>query len=138
MSRKTLTYFDTGVVIAAFSSKNPALSDLALELISERGRMYVVSGMLRLELLPGALYVGDKRQVASLQGFFDDAAVYVPTDDSLIDEAIIEAAKVNGIGAADVMHIAAAKAAGATEFYTTENSTKPLYSVRGIDVIHFP
>lgn len=136
--RRTIrTYFDTGVVIAAFSSKsNAADVDLALELITDPSREIVTSGLLKLELLPSAMGVGDADQVDALQEFFDAADYYVAVDETLIERAIDEAAQLNGIGAIDALHLAAAISAGAREFITTEKRTKPLYRTRKIQVTH--
>lgn len=136
--RHTRTYFDTGVVIAAFSPRSSApLAARALDLITDPQREIVVSGLLKLELLPSAINIGDQLQVRLLQAFFDIAAFYVPTDEDLLARAIDEAAEVNGLGALDALHIAAAKAAGADELITTERSSKPLFKVQGIQVTHF-
>lgn len=136
--RRTRTYFNTGVVIAAFSSKSSSLLiDKALELITDAEREIITSGFLKLELLPSAINIGDELQVKLLRAFFDMAAFYVATDEGLLARAIDEAAQVNGLGAMDALHIAAAKAAGADEFITTERSTKPLYKVQGIRVAQF-
>lgn len=136
--RRTRTYFDTGVVIAAFSSKrNSVLADQALELITDPAREIITSGLLKLELLPSAINVGDLVQLKLLQDFFGMATYYIATDENLLAQAIDEAAQVNGLGALDALHVTAAKAAGADEFITTERRPKPLYRVRGIRVVHF-
>jgi len=135
--KKTLTYLDAGVVIAAVAGKLP-LSDLALDIITDPARSLVVSSLLTLETLPSALYLRDRAQAQALNDIIASADLRVSIRENLVDLAVSEASKILGIRAIDALHLTAAKFAGADELITTEKPTKPLYKARGIKVTQFP
>lgn len=136
MSRRVRTFIDAGVIITALDTRSSA-AERAFDIITDPDRETVVSSFLELELLPSAIERGDTAQVLFLRNFFAAADYRIRVDEAFLRQAIAEATTIRGIQALDVLHLTAAKAAGATEFITTERPTKPLYKVSGIRVVHF-
>lgn len=138
MPKLVRTFFDTGVILRAFTSRFPDTTDLALALVTDPQREIVVSSLLALELYPSANFRQDMDEIALLDEFFALAAHRVEVDETFIEATIKEASRIYGIKAMDAAHLTAAKLAGCSEFITAEQPTKPLYHARGIKVIQFP
>ncbi len=127
------TFLDTGALIVAHRGE-PHIRKQALDIIEDVSREFVISDFLRLELLPKAIYHRQTGEVAFYELYFSNAKEHVSTSKKLFKLAFDEA-KTFGLNAADALHIAAAKAKGCEEFYTTEDKKKPLFRVKGIKVI---
>jgi predicted nucleic acid-binding protein len=87
---------------------------------------------VRLEVIPKASYFKRNRELSFYTSFFDAVTTW-PDPKSILEDAITTACKP-GLSALDSPHIAAALSVGATEFLTSELSTKPLRRVREIKV----
>ena len=96
-------------------------------------RVYVTSDLVRLEVLPKAMY--NKRDVEAefSRLFFDGVEEVVAITPTLVSQALHEASQY-GLSAIDALHIAAAKSAAVEEFVTVERTTKPLFRVSGLTV----
>lgn len=82
---------------------------------------------MRLEALPNAIFFGREKEVEILRTFFDGVARWVPSSPELSARAF-ELACRYGLGAMDVLHVAAAEAEGA-QLVTAEKPTKPMLRV---------
>ena len=59
--------------------------------------------------------------------------MWVEPTQSLIDSALLQA-ETYGLAGMDALHVAAALAANASELFTTEKPSKPIYRVQGLVV----
>ncbi len=127
MSRRLIrTYVDVGIIIAVMRHKDPAKRLAALEIITDPARTLIFCNVHRLELIPQAVKIGDKRQVADITEIVNSGEWYEISDDTF-DAAIIIMAKVSDtLTAADALHITVAIESGCDEFITTEDTRKPL------------
>jgi predicted nucleic acid-binding protein len=125
------TYLDTGVLIRAFQvgAKN---EDRASDIISEDNREFVVSDILKLELIPKASFHKQKDEVAFYEAFFKSAILSVEISQALITKAI-ELASEYDLAPCDALHLSAALEAQVDEFITTEKPTKPFFRVPKLD-----
>ena len=109
------------------------LSDIAIGCLDAPAREFVASDMLRLEVLPKAIYNKKDDEADFYRAYFDAVLTMVESDSQLISKAESEAA-LNGLSAMDARHIVAARRAGAAEFITGEKTTKPLFRVTDLQV----
>lgn len=89
MSLKIIrTYLDTGVLIRAFQvgAKN---EDRASDIINDSNREFIVSDILKLELIPKATFHKQKDEVAFYEAFFENAILSVEIRSALIAKAIV-------------------------------------------------
>jgi predicted nucleic acid-binding protein len=126
------TFLDAGVLIAATRTTG-AIGVTALALFNATDRVFVTSEFVRMEVLPKALYYQRQAEVAFYERFFARATRIVRYSESLRRQAYTEAC-TTGLAALDALHIAAARAGGATEFITTERRTSPLFRVTGLTI----
>lgn len=121
------TYLDTCVVRAAYEADGDD-GVRALELMDDPDREFVVSDILRLELLPVPTYERRAEESEFYERFFQAATVNVPMESRSAVEALAVGGRY-GLGAGDALHIEAARFAGAQEFITIEKRRKPLFRV---------
>jgi predicted nucleic acid-binding protein len=126
------TYLDTGVLIRAFQvgAKN---KDRASDIICDSGREFVVSDVLKLELIPKAFFHKQEEEVAFYEAFFKKAAYQVEISPALVAKAIELASKYD-LAPCDALHLSAAIEAQVDEFITTEKPTKPFFRVQLLDL----
>lgn len=124
MSRKTLTFVDTSVLITATVDKKYDRRLTALKLLGDRRREFAATDFLRLELIPIPLRHGHHDQVKFYEAFFKRVAVWIEPQ-AFVDDAYDLACRY-GLGAMDALHVAAAAFIKA-EFFSTEKAGKPLY-----------
>jgi predicted nucleic acid-binding protein len=129
---KTRTFVDADVLINAFRGIGPTAS-AAQAIIDDPDLEFVVSDILRLELLPKPHYFGHTAEEQFNEAFFAAAIESVETTTAIVRAAEIDA-KTFGLAAADALHVAAAKDAGVEEFITAEKTTSPLFRVIGISI----
>jgi predicted nucleic acid-binding protein len=127
------TFADAGVLIWAARGQVP-LSTAAMNVLIASDREFVGSDFLRLEVLPKAAYHQQLAEEAFYRRFFAGAVLSVPASPPLILLAEQQAIRY-GLSAVDALHVATAQIAGATELYTTERPTTPLFRVREINVL---
>ncbi len=133
--KKTLTFIDSNVLIAAATGKGKqALRALAI--LNDPTREFASSVFVRLETVPKATFHKQKLEVAFYERFF--AAVQAAHNTPESYELLVkEAEKVGGqfgLNMADALHIAAALDLAAEEFITAERPTSPFKNVKGIKV----
>jgi predicted nucleic acid-binding protein len=127
------TFLDAGVLISAFRGIGP-IALAAQSVVDEPGREFVVSDVLRLELIPKPYYSGRPTEAQFYEEYFAAAAAIIETTPALVKAAEVEA-KRYGLSAADALHLVAAREAAANEFITTERATKPLFRFRGLKLV---
>ena len=123
------TFLDSGVLIAAFRSRN-TVSTPALTLLDDPERVFVTTDYVRLEVLPKLLYFRRETEAEFYAAFFA-AAELVEVSQALVSAAFEEARQA-GLAAMDALHVAAAKRASVDEFITVECPTRPVFRVAGL------
>lgn len=121
----TLTYLDTGVLIAAFCGSDE-VSERAMQYIEDENRAFITSDILELELLPKARFHAQQTEADFYGLFFQQAAQHVITQPAHIQRAIALASEY-GLAACDALHAALAADAEAGEFITAEKPGKPFF-----------
>ena len=129
----TLTYIDSGVLIAAARGVDDVAA-LALPFLADPKRQYVTSDYVRLEVLPKATFYNRAAEVDFYNVFFSTTTRSVPTSKALLDYALEEACKT-GIHGLDAVHIGCAVFAGAEEFITSEKVARPIHRTKLVKII---
>jgi len=124
------TFLDAGVLIAGIRG-DPATVERVLEILNDPERAFAASDFVRLEVLPKALYFRQQAETAFYEVYFATVVEMVEVSPALVAQAYDEAQRA-GLAGMDALHVAAAKAAGVTEFITVEKPTKPLFRVTGL------
>jgi predicted nucleic acid-binding protein len=123
------TFLDSGVLIAAFQSRN-TVSTPVLTLLDDPERVFVTTDYVRLEVLPKPLYFRRETEAELYEAFF--AAAELVEVSQVLVSAAFEAARQAGRAAMDALHVAAAKRASVDEFITVERPTRPVFRVAGL------
>lgn len=121
----TRTYVDAGVLIAVARGFQFG-SYRAVTVLEDPERIFVASALLRLEVLPKALYHRNHAEVALYEAFFAGVSVWAEPVERVVEIAEREAAR-HGLKALDALHVAAAILLGADELITTEGPRKPIH-----------
>jgi predicted nucleic acid-binding protein len=129
----TRTYVDAGVLIAAARGQAD-LAARAMEVLDDPQREFAGSVFLQLELLPKPIYYGNTLEAEFYEEFFAAVTHWSKDHERIAGDALQEACAA-GLAALDALHVAAAIAAGATEFVTTERRGKPIHRVKSIQVV---
>lgn len=129
----TRTFLDSGVLIAAFRGSRDIASP-AIRVLNDSDRVFLTSELVRLEVLPKAVFHRQSLEVEFYLQFFADVAEEARITSELVDQAFTLAARWN-LNALDALHIAAAIQLGADEFLTTERPTSPLIQVSELRII---
>lgn len=134
MSRKLLTYLDTGVILAVVRGE-PLAAVRAYDLLNDPTRAFVGGAALELELLPNAIHYQRAAEQSFCETYLRSTVVWIEPSNELF-AAAFDLASTHGLAALDALHAASAIAAGAQQLVTTEKTTKPVYRVSKINVIH--
>ena len=129
----TRTYVDANVLIAAFQGDEDT-SRRAMEVLDDPRRKLVVSGYLRLEVLPKPSFHRRQDEVEFMNTILENAAENVPSNTDLTTSAINLAAQYD-LTPIDALHAGAAVTAGVDELVTMEKPTKPLCRVTEVRVV---
>jgi predicted nucleic acid-binding protein len=127
------TYIDAGVLITAARGVAP-LAIKALKVLDDPDREFVSSVFLKLEILPKAMYYGNKAEAEFYKTFFNAVIYWADTLDRIVQEAFSEASS-SGLAAMDALHVASAAALGADELVTTERAEKPIHRTALVRVV---
>ncbi len=124
------TFLDSGVLITAWKSVD---KQLAQGVIEAPGRQPLTSELVRLEVLPKAIFFKRPDEVS----FYEKILSRCDCDsiDSALYASAFDFAKRYGLAAADAFNIASAVRLGADEFVTTELPGKPLFRVKETRVV---
>lgn len=126
MSKK-LTFLDTGVLISAMCGEE-ALALRCFSIIDDPEREFVVSDLLRLELLPKPTFNKKSDCVDFYTDYFNSTLRMFETNAAITARAFDLACKY-GLGAVDAIHFQTAIEANVVEFITTEKVTKPFFKI---------
>jgi predicted nucleic acid-binding protein len=126
-------YVDSGVLINAFRGVSD-VSIKATQVLNDSTCHFATSVFVQLETLPKAYYNQQPLEVEFYETFFAAVSVWA-TELNQIIKIADRISKNYGLAAMDALHIAAAISINASEFVTTEKTTKPMHRVREISVI---
>jgi predicted nucleic acid-binding protein len=129
----TLTYIDSGVLIAAARGLAPK-ADSAFRMLTDRDRLYASSVFVQLEVLPKSTYHNRAIECELYKSFFQTVTHWAE-DFARITKIACEEANLYDLDAIDALHIAAAFTVGATELVTIERPDKPIYRTKRIRVV---
>lgn len=124
---------DSGVLITAARGVS-ALSEPAIEVLSDTTREFVSSDWVRLEVLPKALYFKQQAEVAFYEFFFKRVSIWVRFEPEILDKAIEEAI-LNGLSAVDAIHVVLAASSACEELVTSEKQTSGIHRTARIRVV---
>jgi predicted nucleic acid-binding protein len=93
---------------------------MALAVMEDSRRRFYTSQLVKLELLPKAIFFQQEEEIEFYQ--------------TQLGEDAKKLAARHGLAAMDALHLAAALRQGAEEFITAEKPGKPMFRVRGISV----
>lgn len=128
------TFLDSNVLIAAIGGDN-ASHVAAREIIDDPNRVFLLSDLVRLEVLPKAVYNKQADQVEFYEAVFAAATEMANTSQEAVARAL-ELAKKFGLGPVDACLAESAIGLMADEFVTTEKSTKPFFRIKS-EKTHF-
>lgn len=129
------TFLDSGVLMAAFQGNSEAHA-LARQIIDDPQREFLLSDLVRLEVLPKAVYHNRTDEVYFYEAVFESALTVASTDPKSVDRALA-LAKQYGLGAVDACLAEAAITLNAHEFVTTERPSKAYFRLNGTTSTRF-
>jgi predicted nucleic acid-binding protein len=106
---------------------------VAISVMEDGAREFYSSYMVRLELLPKAVFYKQKSEMEFYRTHLARVAAEEPLSESLSHDAF-ELATRYGLAAVDALHVAAAIRQGVEEFLTSELPGKPLFRVKELTV----
>jgi predicted nucleic acid-binding protein len=130
---KVLTYIDSGVLISAVCGDGN-IAKKALDYLDDPDREFASSILVKLEVLPKAIYNKSEESLSFYEWFFSNVTTFSETCDAHIQGAFLEA-KTHGISGIDALHISTAKGLNALDFITNEKPSKPLFKTGLVNVI---
>jgi predicted nucleic acid-binding protein len=125
------TFLDSGVLITGWKGADRLA---AIALMEDPSRQFYTSSLVRLELLPKALFHRQKAEVEFYLAHLDRVRAEEPLSPELGREAF-DLAKRYGLAAVDALHVAAAIRLGAEEFITSELPGTPVFRVTELTVL---
>lgn len=125
-------YLDSCALLAAFRAAG-VVAERVQTILDDQDRELIVSDYLKIELLPKPLFNKRDDEVEFLNFILGSAVVCVSNSSEVFDQGMKLAVKY-GLSAMDALHVSAAIKAGASEFFSTEKSTKPMFRVDEIKV----
>jgi predicted nucleic acid-binding protein len=125
------TFLDSGVLIAAFKGVS---RELALRTLEDPGRLFLTSPLVRLEVLPKAIFNKQADETRFYQRFFA-RAIFARDLKAILTLGEKEAAS-SGVSSMDSLHIAAAHLLKADEFITSEKPRKSIYRSTLVKVVY--
>lgn len=123
-----LIYVDSGVLLAAARGVDE-IAQRAFTVLDDPDARFASSILVRLELLPKAIYNRRFAEAQFYETFFMAVSVWAELTPQLADAAF-DIAAMHGLSALDALHVAAAIAVNADELATSERPTSPLLRVR--------
>jgi predicted nucleic acid-binding protein len=125
------TFLDSSVLLSAWNAAT-AEGEAALAVIEAPGRDLLTSEIVRLELLPKAIFFKQKDEVDFYEQIFS-RSLCDKVDSALYSQAF-DLAQTHGLAAADAFNLASAIRLGAEEFITLEKAGKPMFRVKNLRV----
>jgi hypothetical protein len=127
------SFIDSGVLIAA-ARGNLSRSQLALDILADRDRIFGSSIFIKLEVLPKSVCYQQTLESEFYEAFFQ-GVTYWMTDLDTLTQSAYQLACAHGLSGLDSLNVAAAILLKADEFITTEKPTKPMYRVPDIQFV---
>ena len=126
------TFLDSGVLLSAWHATTKE-AETALAVIENRSRQLLTSEIVRLELLPKAIFFKQNKEA----NFYEDIFSKCRCDkvDAELYAAAFSLAAKYGLAAADAFNLASAIRLGADELVTSELPGKPMYRVKEVKVV---
>lgn len=122
------TYLDTGVLIAAYQGDH-ASHEAAIKIITEGAeREFVSSDLVKLELLPKALFNKRDEEFEFYNTFLSNVDV-ISLDPNSISDGAYKLSSQYGLAACDALHIHTAINSSVAEFITTEKKGKAFFRI---------
>lgn len=119
------TYVDSDVLFAA-ARGTYAISNSALELLSDPNRQFVSGIFSMMEVLPVPRYNGSADEVNFYEEFFRGCCEIIEASEDLCREAYDEAMR-HGMGAVDAIHVVSARRCHVDELVTAESENKAIH-----------
>ena len=132
MADTILTYVDACLLIAAFQNKSER-DQTASGILNDKRRVFLASDALWMEVMPAPRRNKRQREIDFYERFFARAR-HLPMSDAIMRRAR-GLSSIYHLDAMDAIHIAHAIDAGADEFVSAENSTKPMFAVQEMPVL---
>jgi predicted nucleic acid-binding protein len=129
----TLTYLDSGVLIAA-PRRDDAVGDAAIAILNDPTHTFASSEFVRLEVVPKAVYHQQAAELRLYRAYFAAVLRWATPLEDVVARAL-EAAERYGLAGMDALHVASAFITGAEELITTERPTAPTHRVSGLTVV---
>lgn len=128
-----LTFIDAGVLIAAARGEGEVAAK-ALIILDDPEREFASSDLVKLEVLPKAVYHQNLAEVKFYETFFGSVTQWAKFSEELLTVAHEEACRT-GLAAIDALHVAAAASVNAVELITTERLEKPIHRTTVVKVV---
>ena len=126
-------FADTSIYFLAFRGVED-VAERARAVLLRRSGLLLISDHLKLEVLPKAIFHKNAFESRFYQSIFS-RSLLISSSEALQAQAM-KLACLYGLAAGDACLIAAACLGGADLFVTTEKVTKPMYSVRELEICH--
>jgi hypothetical protein len=127
------TFADSGVLIAAATTRDWLLQPAAIAVLDDPDREFVSSIFVELEVVPKARYFGRADELGFYDAFFARVVAWAEPLDTLVQRAEREAIAA-GLALPDALHVAAAMLLEADEFVTTERPGSAIFRVTSLPV----
>ncbi len=128
-----LAFIDSGVLIAAARGVDP-VADRALAVLGNSALRFASSPLVRLEVLPKALFFDRTAEANFYRAFFEKVEVWAPLDANVVSRAFDEAVR-HGLSAVDALLLVSASSVGAEYLVTTEAKSKPIHRTDLVKVV---
>ncbi len=104
-----VTFVDSGVLIAAARGEG-GLAARALAVLDDPERQFATSNLVKLEVLPKAIYQKNLAEVKFYELFFKSVSLWAEITEEMVQQAYQEACRT-GLAAIDALHNIAAAVA---------------------------
>jgi predicted nucleic acid-binding protein len=129
----TLTYLDSGVLIAFWRGVEPLRSGIE-DVPNDATRKFASSEFVMLETMMMPTYHKQTAEVAFYNAFFSRVTHWIDDVETVINRAFVEGSAA-GLAAMDALHVAAALEIGCDELITIERPRSPYGRVKSISVV---
>jgi predicted nucleic acid-binding protein len=127
------TFVDAGVLIAAATTRDPALHPAAIAVLDNTDREFLTSRFVWLEIIPKARFYRRVDAIAFYAAFFAGVVAWAEPLELIVRKAETEATAA-GLALPDALHVAAAVLLGADELVTTERPGRAMFRVTSVPV----
>lgn len=132
-STSRLVFIDSGLLIAAARGTD-LISQDALAVLADPTVRFATSHLVRLEVLPKAMYTNRAAEVEFYETVFGAVRVWAPLTQAVLDAAFAEATR-HGLSAINSIHLAAATVVQAEAFITAEKTSKAIHRTNLLKVV---